>query len=672
MSEINLNEVVEEVVDDATVITVPIDDTLSVSGEAADAKAVGDALALKADASAVNQIQVNGQGADNQGLILIDATDIPMSDAVGAPTIAAAISSTQAKTADAIAMSSSDETTVAEKISGIEDALEADEAAMVKSVNGETPDDEGDVTLNTVPYAQNLESESSQTNTGTFIERSTGGEASVESGDAWLTRILGNSVHDDYVAESIQMTVTPASPDSDLAATLDRDTFVAYVEDSGTITLTYTSSWSHTPSDYGITVTGTPASGDVITVVYVKEERGTITVANPQTFVSTGWNLYKHTDGRAKVVKYSDTYGFRVEGTYTALQFSETVNGARSDITVTNGNFSVPSDGYVWVTGGNSASTAIYMTWSDWTEQANGGVFQAYSQTVIDISSVMSSKFPNGLFRVGSVQDEINLNLGQAISRIERMAYSAQNLATAQGSGREYEYDENYIYLVRASATTSSISVNGAYSSDDHGLEYFTTTEVSVGVEVLYGNNLKNKLERDVLTVSVQSLSDAQKSQARANIGAASAADLEALSNQIKNTDFINATSSGRGDIATAELLGCSGTMNEKLSYHYQSTSPNVMVICGRFSITSFVRTAANPGFAITLPQGKKLKKAVNIRSVGYSVSQNEGFRAGELLYCSGAKDANKIMFNTSESYTNMTSGNRAVFIVFPIVVEVY
>ena len=51
MSEINMNEVVEEVVSDATVMTVPIDDTLSVSGEAADAKAVGDALALKADAA---------------------------------------------------------------------------------------------------------------------------------------------------------------------------------------------------------------------------------------------------------------------------------------------------------------------------------------------------------------------------------------------------------------------------------------------------------------------------------------------------------------------------------------------------------------------------------------------------------------------------------------------
>ena len=73
----DLNEVVEEVVSDATVMTVAIDDTLSISGEAADAKAVGDALALKADASSVVAISVNGQAADNQGKILVDGTDIP-------------------------------------------------------------------------------------------------------------------------------------------------------------------------------------------------------------------------------------------------------------------------------------------------------------------------------------------------------------------------------------------------------------------------------------------------------------------------------------------------------------------------------------------------------------------------------------------------------------------
>ena len=65
MSEINMNDVVEETVRDSDVITVPVDTTLTHSGEAADAKAVGDALDLKADKSELAQsIQVNGQSAD--------------------------------------------------------------------------------------------------------------------------------------------------------------------------------------------------------------------------------------------------------------------------------------------------------------------------------------------------------------------------------------------------------------------------------------------------------------------------------------------------------------------------------------------------------------------------------------------------------------------------------
>ena len=92
MADDNLNDVVEEVVSDAEVMTVNIDDTLTVSGEAADAKAVGDALALKADKSELqNQVKVNGQEPDNQGLIILLASHIPMSDATGAQTVAQAI-----------------------------------------------------------------------------------------------------------------------------------------------------------------------------------------------------------------------------------------------------------------------------------------------------------------------------------------------------------------------------------------------------------------------------------------------------------------------------------------------------------------------------------------------------------------------------------------------------
>ena len=129
--EINLQDTVEETVNDASVITVEIDETLSISGEAADAKAVGDALALKADASSITEIDVNGQSADNQGHILIDGTDIPMSgtdsttlkakieavdgktgadipvsSAAGAATIQAAIEDAGARNADEIMISS--------------------------------------------------------------------------------------------------------------------------------------------------------------------------------------------------------------------------------------------------------------------------------------------------------------------------------------------------------------------------------------------------------------------------------------------------------------------------------------------------------------------------------------------------------------------------------------
>ena len=63
----DLNDEVEVEVEDAQVITVPIDATLSNSGEAADAAAVGAALADKADRSELQtQVKVNGQTADNQ------------------------------------------------------------------------------------------------------------------------------------------------------------------------------------------------------------------------------------------------------------------------------------------------------------------------------------------------------------------------------------------------------------------------------------------------------------------------------------------------------------------------------------------------------------------------------------------------------------------------------
>lgn len=147
MSEINnttdeLNEVVEEVVDDATVMTVPIDETLSISGEAADAKAVGDALATKiGQGEALTRVTVNGVQSDSNGNVNITGTDIHLSSASGAATVGAAME----------AMNQS----LAEMETEIEAATEQASAA-VKTVNGTEPDENGNVELADPGYVQTV------------------------------------------------------------------------------------------------------------------------------------------------------------------------------------------------------------------------------------------------------------------------------------------------------------------------------------------------------------------------------------------------------------------------------------------------------------------------------------------------------------------------------------
>lgn len=426
------------------------------------------------------------------------------------------------------------------------------------TVNEIEPDPETrNINLEVVPLADNLTSDQAQMNTGTFLIRTSGGEASIENGSAWLSDIRGNMVKTGYVAESLNMTVTPAEREEGeetITATIDRDTFVEEVTSSGTITLTYTTDWSADPATYGITVTGTPINGDVITVVYVKENRGTITTAQPTSFVSTGWNLYNHAVGYARVVNYSNVYGFMISGTYTSIKFAETLSGEQTEIVPVDGYFTVPSDGYLFVTGGNNTDTAIWMTWSDWTEEPNDGTWEVYSQTSIDLSGVMVN-FEDGLMRIGNTFDEINLNTLKAYSRIQKLEYTEQNLAAIIALGVPYDTDTNYIYAVRQVPVTYDISLSGDYTVSDHGEEMFIGSSVPVTGTFLYGNDLKGKLRRDVLTISQQTLTSAQKTQVLTNIGGASASSVQALSEHIGTVDITSEFTFNVTDIAPT--LGC-------------------------------------------------------------------------------------------------------------------
>lgn len=384
----------------------------------------------------------------------------------------------------------------------------------IKTINGIGADPTGNATVNEVEFAHQIATDDAQQSTGDFVIRTTGGSASLSDGPAMLVSIQGKSIHTGEVREVLDMTVTEVvrqEGQDDIYVTLDKDTFRSYVSTSGTTTLTYdgtNDTWGVTLSDYGLEVVGEPLDGDVISIVYVKEDRGTITNSTPTEFVSTGWNLYDNVSGYARALKYSDDYGFIIGGSYTKLEFSETLNGSKVQITPVvsdgKGYFNVNADGYLWVTGGDT-TTYILMTWSNWTEGYTG-TLQQYTEYTVDISSLVGTGkfFPYGLLQVGGARDEINLSIQKAIKRIDRLAYDPtdSDVIAVIESGTPYDIDTDYIYYILTTEVVQDISIDGSYTAYDHGLEFFKGTDVPASVQTLYGQNLVDKLRTDVLTKS--------------------------------------------------------------------------------------------------------------------------------------------------------------------------
>ena len=619
MSE--LNEGIREQVQDAEVMQVNIDDTLTHSGEAADAYAVGQALQGKADKKDLQtNITVDGQAADAQGVILLYAGHIPMSDALdakkvgevieeidrktgadipvngeeGAPSIREALEGITGQYADTLPMSEDDDTTVAEKMTEMD-------GEMVKAIQttGDKilPDEDGTAKIAEVEFAQQIQSSRNIETQEAFLVRTTSGGGSISDGDATLVSVRGAMRHTGYVAEVLNLYVIPIErpTPASITAELDAAVFVAYVQEAGTYNLTYTTAWSADPALYGVTVNGTPLSGDVISIAwdgenepvmtvtaprqadpeitavmdkaiaraylqtggiydlyyttewsedpalygitisgtpiagdrlrinYTKWDRGIITPATPSAVKATGWNLYNASTGRARCTRYSDTYGYRIGGSYVSVEWAESISGTRTAIEVTDGLFNVPGDGWLFVSGG-SVDTYVYTTWSDWISSVPA--YEAYSESGVDLSGVMALCFPHGLLALGEIRDEIDLNTQTAISRIQRIAYTDEAYAAAEESGLAFDADRDYIYIERETPTSYAISVEAGYTVSEHGLEFVEGSELAVWVAAMYGPNLRDKLERDVVTYSAQDMGASDQAQARTNIGAASAAEL--------------------------------------------------------------------------------------------------------------------------------------------------
>ena len=123
MSEVTPQELVEDIeyeVEDANLVQTPIDPTLSIQGEAADAKATGDAVA-----GVIGNLRVNTK-APTDNAITLYATDIAMSSSAGASTIAEAVTAANSKEANDIMYDSTNLVTVKAAIDGIKTTIDTE------------------------------------------------------------------------------------------------------------------------------------------------------------------------------------------------------------------------------------------------------------------------------------------------------------------------------------------------------------------------------------------------------------------------------------------------------------------------------------------------------------------------------------------------------------------
>lgn len=383
-----------------------------------------------------------------------------------------------------------------DKINNNDTNYDIQDSKAARSVDG--------TTSSHVEEANQIYTETTQTQTSSFTFRTTAGDVSISTGNATLNYIEGNTVQVGHVDEVLTMSTSFAS--SQTSATLNEGTWRGYVSTDGVYIFIYNGSdWqlngtNVTLTDYGIAVTGSPENSDTITINYVQLVVGTLATATPAAFVSTGFNQYDSVAGYAHV-KGDNQY--RVAGTYTSLGFSTTIGGSTTAVTVTDGRFTPSEDGYIYVNGG-SGDILIALVWSGTMDNEP---FTAYDADTINMptTDANSNNLPYvsyGLPSVNGVADRISFVDKTYVQRVGHYPYNAENLATVQAMGVDYIYDNSDIFYVLSTPNTYSLedTISGLYIANDYGTEEFTSTSVQVIANITYGNSLVDKL-RNLLDI---------------------------------------------------------------------------------------------------------------------------------------------------------------------------
>lgn len=128
-----------------------------------------------------------------------------------------------------------------------------------------------------------------------------------------------------------------------------------------------------------------------------------------------------------------------------------------------------------------------------------------------------------------------------------------------------------------------------------------------------------------------------------------------AVSKICKDRGQTTLVSNGYGTVKS--LINCTGTVNYNQAAFWLLGDGSIMVV-GRLNITNFVRTGANPGVKITLPDFIPTPTRTVTVSVGFR-SQN----VQELSNLSITENSRDVNLITTESFTNAQNGTLTLMV---------
>lgn len=348
-------------------------------------------------------------------------------------------------------------------LTNLEKKIARNNIGAAGSVNGNMPNEDGDITVNRVNLADNLYTSANQEQYRDLIFSTSAGSASIaDSASAILVAVSGNCIKDN---NGVIHVATPTSFRALSGNQYDKNSMYltgkTIDEDGNIVNLT---------NSY---------------VAYIHAVGGLdegYTVYDPSgSIVRLGWT---------KNIPTASTTGIDMDG----ATLSETLS-----------YIDVEEDGYICVALTNKNNLVVHPTWSGVKDTYE----YEYSASTISIPmyDADGTELPThkyGLPSVNSIRDEINLSALQYYQRIGQMEYSAENLSTVEDMGVEYIYDEDNIFYVLPIPIfyTLASSVVSGYTAWDFGTEEFIGTDVPVYAQMIYGTNIVDTVRTECVKTS--------------------------------------------------------------------------------------------------------------------------------------------------------------------------